>query len=251
MGCCVLYTAEIIPNEPDADNAAVGRIYTRFAVWFFCCAFNFGARAFYVGFGKDFDFMKKTNTAKTIHSLCEAAVFVAFAAVLALLKFPPFRIDLWIFGGSIDFVMLPLFIMCWRLDMKWSFPACFIFGVVKFLITGDSISAYGGIIAVLLDYILAYGVVGFASFFRKMKGGLLWGVLAGSAARFLVHFISGVTIYCLAIGDSVELFGMTFDHSTAWLYSLVYNGSYMLGETIYCFALALLLQRPLKKLQKD
>ena len=28
-------TAEIIPEEPDADNAAVGRIYTRFAVWFF------------------------------------------------------------------------------------------------------------------------------------------------------------------------------------------------------------------------
>lgn len=34
-------TAEIIPEEPDADNAAVGRIYTRFAVWFFCCAYNF------------------------------------------------------------------------------------------------------------------------------------------------------------------------------------------------------------------
>lgn len=204
----------------------------------------------FVGSGKD-DFMKKTNTAKTINSLCEAAVFIALAAVLALLKFPPFRIDLWIFGGSIDFVMLPLFIMCWRLPMKWSVPACFAFGVVKFLITGDSISAYGGIIAVLLDYILAYGVVSVASFFRKAKSGLLLGVLVGSAARFLVHFVSGITIYCLAVGDSVELFGMTFDHSTAWLYSLVYNGSYMLGEAVYCFILALILQKPLMKLKRD
>lgn len=193
--------------------------------------------------------IKKTNTAKNIHSLCEAAVFVAFAAVLALLKFPPFRIDLWIFGGSIDFVMLPLFIMCWRLDMKWSFPACFVFGIVKFLITGDSIAAYGGMIAVLLDYILAYGVIGVAGFFRKMKCGLLWGVLAGSVARFCVHFVSGITIYKIAFGDSYEIFGMAFDHTQAALYSLVYNGSYMLGELLYCLILAAVLMAPLSKLK--
>ena len=194
--------------------------------------------------------IKKTNTAKNIHSLCEAAVFIAFAAVLALMKFPPFRIDLWLFGGSIDFVMLPLFIMCWRLPMKWSFPACFVFGMVKFLITGDSISAYGGMIAVLLDYILAYGVIGVAGFFRKSKWGLIWGVLAGSVARFLVHFISGITIYKIAFGDSYEIFGMTFDHSKAALYSLIYNGSYMLGEMLYCLILAVVLMTPLWKLRK-
>lgn len=194
--------------------------------------------------------MEKTNTAKNIRSLCLAAVFIAIAAVLALLRFPPFRIDVWIFGGSIDFVMLPLFVMCWKLSPKWSFPACFVFGIVKFLITGDSIAAYGGFVAVLLDYILAYGMVGFAGFFRRLKGGLLIGVVVGSVARFLVHFVSGITIYKLAVGDgTVELFGMSFDHTTAALYSLVYNGSYMLGELIFCLILAAILWKPLEKIK--
>lgn len=188
---------------------------------------------------------RKTNTAKSIYSICEAAVFIAIAAVFALLKFPPFRIDLWIFGGSIDFVMLPLFIMCWRLDMKWSVAGCFVFGIVKFLITGDSISAYGGILAVLLDYILAYGVVSVAGFFRKFKGGLFYGILAGSFARFCIHFISGITIYKIAFGDSYEIFNITFDSSMAALYSIVYNGSYMLGEMLYCLLLACILYKPL------
>ncbi len=194
--------------------------------------------------------MGKTNTAKNLKSLCEAAIFIALATVLACLRFPPFRIDMWIFGGSIDFVMLPLFVMCWRLEMKWSVPACFIFGIIKFLLTGDSIAQYGGFVAVLLDYILAYGMVSVAGLFRKFKGGLLWGVAAGSAARFLVHFVSGITIWCLGVGDSVELFGMSFGHETAALYSLVYNGSYMLGELIFCMILAVILWKPLEKLPK-
>jgi len=211
----------------------------------------FGAEVLFVRFRKGFRMIQKTNTAKNIRCLCEAAVFIAIAAVFALLKFPPFRIDLWIFGGSIDFVMLPLFLMCWRLDMKWSLPACFIFGMVKFLITGDSISVYGGLLAVMLDYVLAYGVIGFSGFFRKLKGGLFWCILAGSLARFAVHFISGVTIYKLAFGDSVELFNISFDHTMAAFYSLVYNGSYMLGEMLYCLALAAVLYKPLSKLPRS
>ena len=189
----------------------------------------------------------KTNTAKTIYSLCEAAVFIALATVIASLQFPPFRIDLWIFGGSIDFVMLPLFIMCWRLGAKWGIPACFAFGVIKFLITGYSISYYGGIIAVLLDYVLAYGMVGLAGFFKNKKYGLFTGIAVGSLARFIVHFISGITIYKIGFGEVEEIFGMAFDESQAAIYSLIYNGSYMLGEFIYCMLIALLLYKPLVK----
>lgn len=189
----------------------------------------------------------KTNTAKTLYSLCEAAIFIALATVIALLQFPPFRFSVWIFGGSIDFVMFPLFIMCWRLGLKWSIPACFAFGVVKFLITGYSVSYYGGILAIFLDYVLAYGMVGIAGVFANKKYGLFSGIALGSFARFIVHFISGITIYKIGFGEIEEIFGMTFNESQAAFYSLLYNGSYMLGEFLYCMLIGLLLYKPLVK----
>jgi len=249
------HKAEIIPEEPDADNAAVGRIYTCGLPYSFFvakqCNFWYFALSVIVSFGsgKDIRMTGKTNTAKNLHSLCEAAIFIALATVFALLTFPPFRIDLWVFGGSIDFVMLPLFIMCWRLPAKFSIPACFVFGIIKFLITGN-MSPFGGIIAILFDYILAYGMVGVAAFFRKMKGGFFIGIAVGSVARFIVHFISGITIYNIALGDTRTIFGLTFTSNTAGVYSLLYNGSFMLGELIFCMILGGLLYYPLKRLPK-
>ena len=58
--------------------------------------------------------MKNTKTRNTVYSLCEAAIMIALATVFSLLRFPPFRIDLWVNGGSIDFVMVPIIILGWR-----------------------------------------------------------------------------------------------------------------------------------------
>ena len=100
----------------------------------------------------------------------------------------------------------------------------------------------------MLDYVLAYGAVGCAGFFRNKKWGLFAGTAVASLARFAIHFIAGVTIWKLAVGDSVELFGMSFGGDTAYLYSLIYNGSYMLGNMLVALLVALLLSKPLRKL---
>lgn len=188
---------------------------------------------------------EKTTTAINLRALCEAAILIAIATVIALIPYPPFRFDLWGNGGSVDFVMVPLFILCWRRGPKWAVPACFAFGFIKCLVTGGI--GYG-LPSILLDYVAAYGAVSVASLFSKLKGGLFIGAAVGSLARFAVHFISGVTIYKLATADT--LFGMNFDASTAALYSLVYNGSFMLGETVFCFVILALLWKPLEKLPK-
>ena len=67
--------------------------------------------------------------------------------------------------------------------------------------------------------------------------------MLGCFARFVVHFISGVTIY--RIYAPTELFNTTF--TNPWLYSLVYNGSYMLIDLALCAVILLLLQKPMKK----
>lgn len=189
--------------------------------------------------------MKNTKTAKAIYGLCEAAVMIALAVVFSLLRFPPFRIDLWANGGSIDFVMIPIIILGWRRGAHWAIPAGLALGLLECLIGGG---IGWGLPSVLLDYVLAYGAVGVAGFFRNKKWGLFAGAAAASLARFIIHFISGVTIYKLAVGDEVPLFGMNFGGDTAYLYSLVYNGSYMLGNMIVALIVVLLLTKPLQKL---
>lgn len=187
------------------------------------------------------------NTNKSIYALTEAAIMIALAAVFSLLRFPPFRIDLWANGGSIDFVMVPIIILGWRRGYKWAIPAGLALGLIECLIGGG---IGWGLPSVLLDYVLAYGAVGVSGFFRNKNWGLAAGAVAASVARFLIHFISGVTIYKLAMGDSVELFGLSFGGETAYLYSLVYNGSYMLGNMIIALVIVLLLTKPLQKLSE-
>ena len=189
--------------------------------------------------------MKNTKSRKTIYCLCEAALMIALAVVFSLLRFPPFRIDLWANGGSIDFVMVPIIILGWRRGAMWAIPAGLVLGLLECLIGGG---IGWGLPSVLLDYVLAYGMVGVAGFFRNKKWGIFAGTAVASVARFVIHFISGVTIWKLAIGDNVDLFGMSFGGDTAYLYSLIYNGSYMLGNMIIALLVALLLTKPLQKL---
>ena len=67
--------------------------------------------------------------------------------------------------------------------------------------------------------------------------------MVGCLGRFVVHYISGVTIY--KILAPTEFMKWTFTSPSA--YSLVYNGSYMLPNTILALVIAALLYAPLKK----
>lgn len=95
----------------------------------------------------------------------------------------------------------------------------------------------------LLDYLVAFTPLGLAGLFRGEKWGLFAGTLAGCAGRFLVHYINGVIIY--RILAPTEFLNQTFTSPS--LYSLVYNGSYMLPNTLIALVLAAVLYKPLKK----
>jgi thiamine transporter len=79
---------------------------------------------------------------------------------------------------------------------------------------------------VLLDYVLAFTVLGTAAFFGKpLKDRRAAAALGASSVvflRFLCSFISGIVIW-----GSYAPAG-----TPVWLYSLTYNGSYMLPELI-------------------
>ena len=168
-------------------------------------------------------------------AICEGALCVALAYALSLLE-----LDLWYQGGSIGLCMLPLAVYAWRRGTGWGVMAGLAFGVIK-CILGKGV-AYGWQ-SMLLDYFVAFAAVGLAGLTRKAKHGLALGALVGGAARFVVHFISGVTIY--RINEPTELFNSIY--TNPWLYSAVYNGSYVLIDLVLCLVILAVLSTPMRK----
>ncbi len=175
---------------------------------------------------------------KSVRALCEAAMSVALALVLSYIKIP-IGVEFGGFGGSVDLVMLPLVICACRWGLGWGLGAGLALGLLKFFLAGGFAITWQ---SMLLDYAVAYMAVGFAGLIKR-RPKLLWlGALVGCLARFLVHFVSGVTIYAAYMSD---IFGM---HMTSvWVYSLLYNATYMLPNTVLCVLACVLLRPVLKK----
>ena len=82
---------------------------------------------------------------------------------------------------------------------------------------------------IFLDYIGAYTVIGFAGAFRgKGLAGQLGGISMAIVMRFILHTMSGVFIFasCGMLWDG-------FYTENTWVYSLIYNASYMLPELVF------------------
>ena len=178
----------------------------------------------------------KSNKARlSTRMLCEGAIMVALALVLNQLKI--FRLPN---GGSITLEMLPIFFFAVRWGVGPGLLAGFAFGLLQMFIDG---AVAWGWQSLLLDYLVAFTPLGLAGLFKGQRWGIFAGTVLGSVVRFIVHFISGITIY--AIVAPTELFNMTF--TSPWMYSLAYNGSYMAIDMALCLVVFGLLYKPLKR----
>ena len=115
-----------------------------------------------------------------------------------------------------------------------------LYGVMQFLLDGMAWAALGAI-PNLLDYPIAFGLLGLAGCFRGSKAKMTAGFVLGCFGRFMASFLSGFIFYGQYAPEGVN---------PVW-YSLTYNGSYMLVECIICIALGLLVgERLAKELKK-
>ena len=157
---------------------------------------------------------KNTNSHLRVRMLCEGAMMVALAQVLSYIKLMELPN-----GGSLTPAMFPIILFAVRWGLTPGLMAGFTFGLLQLIFDG----AYAwGWQSMLLDYLVAFTPLGLAGLFKGKKWGIFVGTVAGCLGRFVIHYISGVTIwtdYCPA--DMVVP-----------VYSLLYNGSYMLIETI-------------------
>ena len=136
--------------------------------------------------------------------------------------------------------MLPLFVFCIRWGFGRGLLVCTAFGLLEVFVQGAV--SYGWI-SILLDYIVAFMPLCLCGLGKGKPGGLFWGSVLGSVGRFVIHFISGITVY--RILEPTGLMGMTF--SNPYLYSAVYNGSYILMDLALCLIVFGLSYKTVKK----
>ena len=174
---------------------------------------------------------KKSQT--NVRCLTEGGICVALSLVLSYLKIPVMA-GFGGFGGSIDFVMIPLIIFAVRWGFFWGIGAGLVFGTLKYILASGFAISW---VSIIFDYAVAYACIGFAGLFRRKYKLLPVAALVGCLARFVIHFISGMTVYAQYMPE--EFMGYT--GMTPFLYSLLYNGTYMLPNTIIAIVICSLL----------
>lgn len=207
--------------------------------------------------------MKKKN----LYWLVESAVMIALAAVLELVA--KMIIPEMPFGGQVTIVsMLPIVLVGWKYGINKGVVTGFVYSLVQIALGVKTISALilpasedylGGLGKIILmfifDYIVAYTVLGLGALFKnKIKNAsfsLSLGAFTVLMLRYISHIISGFILY----GAWAEWF-FTQDGFYSWgetimntfsgnglslIYSIVYNGFYMIPEIIITTIVAVII----------
>jgi thiamine transporter len=158
--------------------------------------------------------------------LTEAALAIALAFVLGLIK-------VWTmpFGGSISLEMVPLILLALRQGPWVGVVAGAAYGLLDLAIEPFALHP----VQVVLDYPLAFGVLGLAGFFAPTTRGAVLGTIVAVLARFACHFVSGVVFF-------------TSTFPEGWnplVYSAVYNAAYLIPNLLIAVVAVTVLLRAL------
>ena len=175
-----------------------------------------------------------TKSYSRTRTLVECALMIAVGTVLAQIKI--FEMP---FGGSVTLVsMLPFILVSFRHGVKWGLATGFVNSLLQMLLGFYAPPA--GTVAAFVGVVLAFTLLGLAGVIAKPFKNHLLGVAAGTAAvcviRFLCSFLSGALLW----GSYQESYEWARGMSV-WLYSFIYNGSYMLPELLITTVCAVIL----------
>ncbi|WP_342506335.1 energy-coupled thiamine transporter ThiT [Sporosarcina sp. FSL K6-2383] len=171
---------------------------------------------------------------KRLQFLLEVAILGAISFVLDKIGFSMPQ------GGSVTLSMLPIVVMAFRWGIVGGMLTGFVSGILQLIMGGYVFNA----IQAALDYFVAYALVGVAAvtlgwlLSGKAKGNkgtmvmaIVVGTVIGGLLRFLIHYIGGIVFFASYAPEGQPV----------WLYSLVYNASYMIPSIILSALVASLL----------
>lgn len=195
---------------------------------------------------------------KNLYWLVESAVMIALAAVLELVA--KLIIPEMPFGGQVTIVsMLPVVLVGWKYGIGNGLITGFVYSLVQMALgvktisglimpaSEDYLGSLGNVVLMfILDYIVAYTVLGLGAMYKKKiknnSVSLALGAFTVLSLRYISHIISGYILY----GAWAEWFftqegfyswGQTIintfsGNALSLVYSIVYNGFYMIPEII-------------------
>ena len=187
--------------------------------------------------------MKHTHKSHLrVRALCEGAILLSLAIVLNYLSAMVFASLPQ--GGSITLAMFPLLLYVHRWGFGRGLTVCFAYGLLDMLLGGGYAWGWQSI---LLDYLVAYTALALGGFFRGKAWGIFPCVALGCLGRFMVHYVSGVTLYRILEPTGIEGLEGLGVFTNPHVYSIVYNGVYMLPNLVIALVIAAALFVPMKK----
>jgi len=158
----------------------------------------------------------------SVQVIAEVAMVVALSTALSFIKI--YHLPQ---GGSITAgSMVPLILLALRRGPLIGLFGSTLYGLIQFMLEPYALTP----VQVALDYPIAFGVLGLAGLFTAYP---VVGVGVGIGGRFLAHLVSGVVFWAEYAPPGMN----------PWVYSAIYNGSYLLGEFVVSAILTYLLIR--------
>ncbi|MBE6922805.1 MAG: hypothetical protein E7465_06450 [Ruminococcaceae bacterium] len=216
-----------------------------------------------------FHFERRISMQTKTKRLTESAMLLAVAIVLEL--FSKMFIPEMPFGGQVTLVsMLPVVLISYRHGVKWGLVAGLGYALIEMLIGartvaaafqpgyfGDGTMLVNALIMCVLDYLVAFTVLGLGGMFRdKIKApgaALALGSVVALGARYVSHIASGYILFSgwaewFFTQEGFPAWGATLVESLSpnmlgFVYSLVYNGMYMVPEIILTAIVSMFLAR--------
>jgi len=187
--------------------------------------------------------MQKNKT----KTMVTCAMLIAIATVLSY--WPKFE-GMWPNGGSVTFCsMLPIVMISYLYGLKWGFMSSTVFAGIQIL---QGLKGIAGmdlvttLLVILIDYVIAFVVLGIGGIFRGKMNNVAKELCVGSVfaifLRLVAHFISGYLLYSswaewfftqegFTLGNSI--FASLGNGTPLYmLYSFMYNASYLIPEMI-------------------
>ena len=201
--------------------------------------------------------------------ITESAMLLAIAIVLEVIA--KMFIPELPFGGQITLVsMLPVVLISYRHGVKWGLVSGVAYALLEMAIGaktvaaafqpgyfGDGVMLLNALIMCCLDYLVAFTVLGLGGCLRnKMENkglGLMYGSLIALGARYISHIASGYILFSgwaewFFTQEGFPVWGAQLVSSLSpkmlgLVYSIVYNGMYMIPEMVITAVVCLVLAR--------
>ncbi len=201
------------------------------------------------------------NSKINVRRLVLSSMLLALAAVLAFAcAYIPF-LNLPFGGGFTIASMLPIVLIAYMFGTRWGLASALVYSFIQlafgaftgggyvislFTVGSDDFMGYGAAVWIcLIDYIIAYTLLGFGGIFRnKMKKtpAIVLGTVVALSLRYLAHIVSGYIFFgawaewffgqegFYKIGETI--LSAFSGNVLGIIYSVFYNGLYMIPEIV-------------------